>query len=118
MGMIKSKLKRRLRKKKHLGEFQQLGFEISVSLKKDFNEFEFGKFTDDFIVKIERSRLQFSGGGDGNAWAGFVTSEGKFTSPTDDDRKKIRIWLESRSEVEDCKVGELLDAWNEPKWND
>ncbi|MDQ3179688.1 MAG: YggL family protein, partial [Acidobacteriota bacterium] len=39
--MIKSKLKRRLRKKFHVGEFQELGFEILVDLKSDLPEIEF-----------------------------------------------------------------------------
>ena len=118
MGMIKSKLKRRLRKKKHLGEFQELGFKISVNFKKDFDEFEFDKFTDDFIDEIERNKLQFSGGGDCKRWQGFLTSPERFASPSADDKEKINAWLENHSEVKDCKVGEFLDAWNNPQWND
>ncbi len=118
MGMIKSKLKRRLRKKNHLGEFQELGFEIFVNLEKDFDKFEFDKFTDDFIDEIEKNNLQFGGSGTEYTWQGFVTSARKFASPTDDDKEKIRVWLENRSEVEHCRIEGFLDAWNDPKWDD
>ncbi len=60
--MIKSKLKRRLRKKYHLGEFQELGFELFTALKPDLSEEDFDKFLDDFIEEIERNKLTFGGG--------------------------------------------------------
>ena len=115
--MNKSKLKRRLRKKFHLGEFQELGFEIFANLKTDLNENEFYNFLDEFIDVIEENKLLFGGGGR-ESWEGFVNSARKFASPTDTDREKIKVWLENRREVIDCKVGEFLDAWNNPKWND
>ena len=116
--MIKSKLKRRLRKKNHLGEFQELGFEISVNFKKNTDETEFDKFLSEFIDEIENKDWQFGGGGNSKTWQGFVASERKFASPANEDKEKIKIWLENRSEVERCKVGEFLDAWNDPKRND
>jgi len=116
--MIKLKLKRRLRKKLHLGEFQQFGFEVSVNFKKGTGEIQFDKFWHDFISEIEKNGLVCGGGGDYNSWQVFVTSERKFDSPTSRDKERIRIWLENCFEVENCKVGELLDAWNDPKWND
>jgi uncharacterized protein YggL (DUF469 family) len=116
MGMIKSKLKRRLRKKFHVGEFQESGFEIFVNLKSDLSEIEFDKFLDEFIGVIEENKLLFGGGR--KDWEGFITSAKKFASPAVEDREKIKIWLEKREEVIDCKVGHFLDAWNDSKWND
>lgn len=115
--MIKSKLKRRLRKKFHLGEFQEFGFEISVNFKKGIDEIQFNKFWHDIIGEIENAGFLCGGSGDYNRWQVFVTSKKKFTSPTNEEQKKIRIWFENRWEVKDCKIGELLDAWNIPKWN-
>ncbi len=117
MELIKSKLKRRLRKKHHLGEFQEIGFEIFVNFKKNTDETEFDKFLGELINEIENNDLQFGGGGNNDTWQGFVVSEKRFASPSDDDKEKIRNWLENRSEVEDFKVGEFLDAWNDLKWN-
>ncbi len=117
MGMIKSKLKRRLRKKFHVGEFQKSGFEVFVNLKSDLNETEFDKFFDDFIDVIEQNRLLFGGGGK-ESREGFITSAKKVGSPTVEDREKIKFWLAKRDEVIDCEVGDFLDAWNDTKWND
>lgn len=116
--MIKSKLKRRLRKKFHVSEFRELGFEIFANLKFDLSEIEFDKFYDEFIDVIEENKLLFGGGGGLKDVKGFITSPKKFASPTIEDREKIKIWLEKREEVIDCKVGDFLDAWNDSKWND
>ena len=115
--MIKSKLKRKLRKKFHLGEFQQFEFEVLVNFKKRTGEIQFKKFYTEFIDKIENNNLQFGGGGDTKTVQGFVSSEKRFASPSADEKEKFSVWLENRREVEDCKVGELKDAWNDPKRN-
>ncbi len=41
---------RRLRKKLHLGEFQQLGFEISITLKPNLEIDDLDHFLDEFIL--------------------------------------------------------------------
>lgn len=115
--MIKSKLKRRLRKKLHLGEFQEFEFEVSVDFKKGIGEIQFDKFWHEFVGEIEKHGLVCGGGGDYNSWQVVVTSGRKFASPTSSDKERIKIWLEKYSEVENCKVGEFLDSWHDPKWN-
>lgn len=112
MGTIKSKLKRRLRKKYHLGEFQEFGFEVLVELNPDLSEEEFDKFLDDFIDEIERNDLLFGGGGNTKKWEGFVTSDKKYTSPTEEQKEEIKKWSESRNEVIKVTTGEFRDAWN------
>lgn len=111
MGLIKSKLKKRLRKKYHVGEFQELGFEIFTKLKFKLSENEFDKFVDDFIEEIGANKLLFGGGGR-EAWEGFITSAKRFSSPTEEQRNKIGQWLKNRAEVEDVKIGELKDGWH------
>ncbi|MGI9055012.1 MAG: YggL family protein [Pyrinomonadaceae bacterium] len=115
--MIKSKLKRRLRKKFHLGEFQERGFEIFVRFEPFLTDSDFDKFLDDFIDLVEANKLLFGGGGQSKSWEGFLTSAKKFVSPTEDEREMIKNWLENRPEVFEVRVGEFLDAWNDPKWN-
>ena len=113
MGMIKSKLKRRLRKKYHFGEFQEFGFEIFTEFIANLSEEDFDEFVDDFIDEIEGHKLFFGGGGDSKKWEGFVTSGKKHDSPTIEQKEAIRKWLENRSDVEYAKTGELKDAWND-----
>lgn len=111
MKVTKSKLKKRLRKKYHLGEFQEFGFEVLTKLKPELSSESFDKFLDDFIEEIEKNKLLFGGGGREN-WEGFVTSAKKHLSPTTAQKEHIENWMEDRSKVENIKVGEFADAWN------
>lgn len=114
MGMIKSKLKRRLRKKYHVGEFREFGFEVFTKLKSDISQEEFEKFVDDFIDEIEANKLLFGGGGR-ETWEGFVSAAKRFSSPTEEQRNKIEQWLKNHAEVEAVKMGDYRDArhgWN------
>ncbi|HSK73649.1 MAG TPA: 50S ribosome-binding protein YggL [Pyrinomonadaceae bacterium] len=110
--MKRSKLKKRLRKKYHLGEFQELGFEIFTELKSGLNEKDFNRFVDDFIDEIERNKLLFGGGGGKESWKGFVSSSIKYTSPTEEQRENFRKWLANRSEIQNVKIDEFRDAWH------
>lgn len=112
MEMKRLKLKKRLRKKLHVGEFQELCFEINAQLKTDLNETDFDKFVDDFILEaIERNQLEFGGGGNPEKWNGFASLSKKYGSPTDNHREKVRNWLEKRAEVVEYEIGNLRDAW-------
>lgn len=113
--MKHSKLKRRLRKKFHIGEFQELGFEISVEFKSNLSETDFDKFYNEFIEEIEENKLLFGGGGGPEVCQGFVTSSIKYQSPTDEQREKIKIYLESLPDIAKCDVGKLKDAWYDVK---
>ena len=111
--MKKSKLKRRLRKKFHVGEYQEFGFEVFVSFNPQLTEAEFDEFLDDFIDLVEANKLLFGGGGKEESWEGFITSAKKFASPMENDRQTIKVWLENRPEILETKVGEFRDAWND-----
>ncbi|HEX8248068.1 MAG TPA: 50S ribosome-binding protein YggL [Pyrinomonadaceae bacterium] len=111
--MKKSKLKRRLRKKFHVGEYQQFGFEIFVSFEPHFNQTAFDEFVDNFIDLVEANKLLFGGGGDEKSWEGYITSAKKFASPTENDRQTIKVWLENRPEILETKIEDFCDAWND-----
>lgn len=111
--MIKSKLKKRIRKKFHLGEFKELGFEVSVNFKKELGDEQFDKFWNGFINEIEENNLMCGGGGDYKIWKVFVTSRKKFVSPTINEVEHIKIWLENCIEVKSFEIGDFSDAWNE-----
>ncbi|ODT84978.1 MAG: hypothetical protein ABS69_01445 [Nitrosomonadales bacterium SCN 54-20] len=100
---------RRLRKKLHLDEFQQLGFEISFSLPENLDSEKLDDFFDQFITEaIENNDLWFGGGIGGNS-GGFVTLERK--SATEEHRERVKSWLSAHPMVADIQIGELVDAW-------
>jgi uncharacterized protein len=109
MGLIKSKLKRRLRKKYHLGEFGEFGFEIFIE-SANLSEKDFDKFYDDFIGKIENLKLSFGGGGCPQDCNGFIASARKHSSPTAEQKEKLKNWLENRFEVKKIILSEFRDA--------
>ena len=109
--MKKSKLKKRLRKKFHLAEFQESCFEISAELKADLSNDEFDKFFDDFIDEVEKKRLNFGGGGTPLRWQGVIASSVKFASPTEKQKQEVGDWLRNKAEIANVTIGEFRDAW-------
>lgn len=104
-------MKKRLRKKLRLGEFQELGFEVRFRLPDDFNEADLEAFWDAFIAgAIEEAGLM-CGGGCGREWDVFVCRPDR-QSATEEDRRAIALWLERYSRVADIHIGPLVDAWH------
>ena len=105
-------MKKRLRKKKYLGEFQEFGFRTSFDMDPDLTTEQRNALIDDFIKEaIEDNGLQFGGGGPANNWAGFVTLDSR-GSATEKHRELVRAWLESRPEVGNIVIRELRDAYH------
>ena len=104
---------RRQRKKLRLGEFLELGFEIFAELAAPLTDAERDALIDAFIEQaIEGNGLSF-GGGLGNDFGGFVTSERDRASATEEDREVVGAWLSKQCVLVNVKVGELCDAWYE-----
>jgi len=99
---------RRLRKKLHIGEFRQLGFELSFQVADDLPDEDVDALWDRFILEaIARNGLLFGGSESG----GFVTGRGN-ASATDDHRRLVAEWLNAQPKVGAVMVGDLVDAWN------
>ena len=99
---------RRLRKKLHIDEFQQLGFEVSITLKPDLGIDDLDRFLDEFILDaIEKNELVFGGG----TSCGFI-STWKRGSASKAHRAIIQNWLNQRQEVVSTAIGPLVDAWH------
>lgn len=108
--MIKPKAtrSRRLRKKLRVGEFQELGFEVSFAFAKPHSPDEEDRFWDEFTLEaIEANGLMFGG----NAQGGFVAACGR-ASATERHRAEVQAWLDARPEIVDAIVGHLIDAWH------
>ena len=104
---------RRLRKKLHLAEFTELGFQFEVDLKGDLSQQDEEALADRFLSEIvEPSGLLLGG------WvtSGYIA---KFhhSSATEEDREAIRQWLAQQTIVDAVRVGELIDAWNAPDYS-
>ena len=99
---------RRLRKKLRLGEFQELGFEVSIILKPNLGIDDLDRFLDAFILDaIEKNELAFGGGTD----CGFITAW-KHSVVSEAHRTIVENWLSRRPEVVSVMLGPLVDAWH------
>ncbi len=103
-------MKKRLRKKRRFGEFQEFGFEVAFQLPSTLNGAQVFAFGDEFFDEVEAQGL-LCGGACGHRWDVFVTKEGR-GSATEEDREHLRRWLEGKSLVSDVRIGELVDAWH------
>ncbi len=109
-------MKKRLRKKKHLGEFRQYGFSLDCRLRPGTSGSVFGQFIDDFISQsIEAHGSVFGGGGSpGRGWSGFICRGHRYDSTTEADKTAVENWLRGRSEVEFFRLSDFIDAWHGP----
>src|SRR3954451_4117440 len=106
-------MRKRLRKKKRLGEFAIFGFEVVFSFSPDLPEQGRDDLIDRFLAEaIEGNNLLFGGGGPANCWSGFVVADGARTSATDDHRNAVERWLSSTDGLFDVRIGPLCDAYN------
>lgn len=102
---------RRQRKKLHLGEFKELGFEVTARLALRLTDEDRDKLLDAFIEEcIEPLGLGF-GGGLNDGLSGYVTSMVRGGSVSEEERAKVSTWLDARSEFSDIDAGPLTDAW-------
>jgi uncharacterized protein YggL (DUF469 family) len=104
-------VKKRLRKKLHVGEFQELGFEVCFRVADNLSHDAFHTVVDVLISEaIEAHGLVCGGGGKNPEWTVFVTREGR-GSGTEEHRQAIATWLAARPEVSTVQIGPLVDAW-------
>ena len=104
-------MRKRLRKKSHVSEFQELGCEVRFRVADNLSHDVFDAVVDVFISQaIETQGLLCGGGGKNPEWAVFVTREGR-GSVTEAHRQAIETWLAARPEVNTMQIGPLVDAW-------
>lgn len=106
-------MNKRLRKKKRVGEFRELGFRV---------QFETPGLSDDQKLAlcdrwleeaIEGHGLICGGAFGPSEWEGFVQLNQR-GSATEEHRQSIQKWLESRADVKKVQIGPLVDAWYGP----
>jgi uncharacterized protein len=107
-------MRKRLRKKKHLGEFRQLGFEVTCQLQPNLSSESFDRFIDEFLAEaIEAHGLSFGGGGSPESdWSGVVARTHRYASTTEEHRQLVQIWLRHRPEIRAFELSEPVDLWH------
>jgi uncharacterized protein YggL (DUF469 family) len=104
-------MRKRLRKKRRLGEFRQFGFQVDFRLAESMPDDKLDEFWDRFVGGLIEGHRLSCGGGCGRAWSIFVTPSGR-RSATGEDRSVVESWLAHDPQVLDLSVGPLIDAWH------
>ena len=100
-------MKKRLRKKKHLGEFVEYGAPIAMSLSGDI---DFDKFLDSFLDTIEAAGCYFGGGGRKDRFSGIIELGRESNSP-EEKLHEIKNWLNNNRSIEKYAIGSIIDLW-------
>lgn len=100
---------RRLRKKMHIDEFQELGFSVNWRFPEGTADTEIDAAVDALINEvIEPHGLAFDGSGY-LQWEGLICLQ-RTGQCTDEHRELVRNWLITR-QYDDVVVTELFDVW-------
>jgi uncharacterized protein YggL (DUF469 family) len=100
---------RRLRKKLHIEEFQELGFSVAWRFPEGTSEQDVDRAVDDFINEvIEPNGLAYDGSGY-LAWEGLICTQ-QIGKCTEEHRTLVRQWLEARK-LEEVRLSDLFDVW-------
>lgn len=105
-------MKKRLRKKKRVGEFQEFGFGAGFRFSDQLTIETRNNLLNHFIEDaIEGNDLQFGGGGDGNEWHGFVTVNRPRGSTLERHRQAVENWFMHEPKVKEYYLTDMIDAW-------
>lgn len=102
-------MNRRLRKKKHRGEFQRLGFDFTGRLHESA---DVNTAADRLISILETNRMAAGGMFDQVSGCIFFVIGGVDRSCTEEDRTAVNTWAGMLPWLF-IKVGELEDAWHD-----
>jgi uncharacterized protein YggL (DUF469 family) len=116
-------MNKRLRRKKHVGEFAEYGFLWEVKLRKHLDDEAYMDLMDGICGDWHEKHICLSGGGRSGknkysprmgGYAHTTNEKGKpFVMLVESDLDKVHQYLTQRPEVEICLVGKLDDMW----WN-
>jgi uncharacterized protein YggL (DUF469 family) len=104
------KMKKRLRKKKHHGEFTEWGRQLVITRNRKDG---FDEFLDAFIEEAIESNGCYCGGGGKEDKLDIVVDLGRRSDDPDARMMKITAWLDARSDVQSRRMGEEYDLWQD-----
>ena len=102
-------MKKRLRKKKHCGEFAEWARQLVImrNQKDGFDE-----FFDAFIEEAIELNGCYCGGGGNENKLDVVVELGRRSDDPAARLKRITAWLDDRPDVQSWRVGEEFDVWH------
>lgn len=106
-------MKKRLRRKLRLAEFQELGFEITVRFNPGVDDEGVESFLDRLVETVEARELIVLGATVDGGFTGTVVRNHR-GSTDEGDREHVRAMLEKDPGLAEQKVGPLVDAWHGP----
>jgi uncharacterized protein YggL (DUF469 family) len=105
-------LKKRLRKKKRVGDFREFGFLVGFRFSKQLQRDARNRLLDNYIqTAIEKNGLQFGGGGGADIWEGFVVVNKPRGSTDSSHQEMIERWLKQEPLIIEYYVSQMVDAW-------
>jgi Uncharacterized protein conserved in bacteria len=102
---------RRLRKKLRVGEFQEFGATIDLTINQTALKFE--QALDELLAYIEAQGCVFGGGGSmmGNQISGFICKSERGTL-TETQITELKNWLQQMPWITKFSVSGFIDAWH------
>ena len=104
-------MNKRQRKKLYLGEFKELGFEVTATFKPGVDVDGRNAFLERLLESTSREELAFSGGTSAAGLDGFFTLDHR-GSVTEQQRERVRALLAADAAIANPNVGPLVDAWH------
>ncbi len=100
-------MKKRLRKKLRLREFQEMGFSVKFELADLGGDDAYFAFSDRLIDVVKANNLMMGG-----VITDFFVQTNSRRSATETNREAIEAWLWQQPEVFAIDVSPLVDAWH------
>jgi uncharacterized protein len=102
-------MKKRLRKKKHHGEFTEWGRQLVITRNRKDG---FDEFLDAFIGEAIESNGCYCGGGGMEDKLDVIVELGRRSDYPDARMARINAWLDDRADVQSWRLGEEFDVWH------
>ena len=109
-----NKLNTRQRKKLHVAEFQELGFDLHVTFKAPLDDAGLTAFINDVIDYADQRGWMLGGLGGRlplSETSAFVCKAARGSLGAED-REAVVTWLKARAEVAEARADELVDVWH------
>ena len=100
-------MKKRLRKKKHIGEFKIYGVPLAIKRNK---KTDFDSFFDAFLEEAIEANDCFCGGGGKEDKLDVFIELGREDNKPEMALEKIKSWIKSRSDIDQWYLGQVVDA--------